>query len=186
MWESSKEEEKTIEKIEVVAMLIASADGLNEAEGQAFEATAGTIRFFYQAKKAILEFEKSGDINKAKALMKGPLAVHHHMTFGSGSHIDEVMEERKEVLSSKDDYETLIKIKASEIVDDFDRKVALMMIEDVYSADDESSKIELWGHLVVSKAWGISRIAVNTWFNNIVQPVLEAAPQYDFDEEEEE
>ena len=61
-----------------------------------------------------------------------------------------------------------------------------MMIEDVYSADDESSKIELWGHLVVSKAWGISRIAVNTWFNNIVQPVLEAAPQYDFDEEEEE
>ena len=186
MWESTKEEEKSIEKIEAVAMLIATADGSNDAEMQEFEAIAGKIRFFYQAKKAILEFERSGDINKSKDLIKEPLVVSHVFRFDTGAHIDELMKERKEALSSREDYEALIKIKASEITDDFDRKVALMMVEDVYSADNESSQIELWGHLVVSKEWSISRIAVNKWFANTVKPVLDAAPQYDFDEEEEE
>jgi hypothetical protein len=66
----------------------------------------------------------------------------------------------------------LLKIYASEIEDEYDRKIAMICIEDVYKSDGSSST-EKWAHIVLAKEWGVSPMKVTRYWNEYVHPVIE-------------
>tara|TARA_B100000900_G_scaffold860_1_gene743 strand:+ start:4473 stop:5018 length:546 start_codon:yes stop_codon:yes gene_type:complete len=180
--ETTKHQEDMIKKIEVLSFLVAMTDGISEEEGQMLEYVAGRIRMYYQAQPAVEEYEKSKDVEKAIALVELPLSVSINM-FEPKDHIDSLTKELNEMNPKEsdnplEDFETLLKIKASEITNDYDRKVAMLAIEDVYSAD-ESSNIERWAHLVIGKEWGVSITAVNKWANENLMPILERGNKFE-------
>jgi len=168
---------KLIESIESLCYMVAVIDGLSEAEAFELEYIQGRIRMFLNAKPSVQEYEKSGDLEKAVAKLKEPLIVEHIITFGMASHMNIVAKEVMDLIESKPDdimaeYEVLLKIYASEIEDEYDRKIAMICIEDVYKSDGASSA-EKWAHIVLAKEWGISPMKVTKYWNEYVHPVIE-------------
>lgn len=174
---NKNKQEKLIEQIESLCFLVAVTDGLSESEGLELEYIQGKIRMFLNAKPSVQEYENSGDLEKAVAKLKKPLIMEHVITFGKASHLDKVSKEVNELLERKPDdvlaeYEVLLKIYASEIEDEYHRKVAMICIEDVYGADGTSST-EKWAHIVLAKEWGISPMKTTKYYNEYVWPVIE-------------
>ena len=170
--------EKNIEKLEALAFLVAVIDGITEEEGFELDMFAGRIRGFYALRKAIEVHEKTGDIDKAMTHVSGAPVVHTIMSFGAPQHIQKIQDELdgavKDSENPIDEYDALLKIKASEINDEFDQKLSLMFIEDAISRDG-TSEHEMRALLTLSRAWGISRIQVNKWFNDHFNPILKRA-----------
>lgn len=170
-------QEKLIEHIESLCFLVAVTDGLSESEGLELEYIQGKIRMFLNAKPSVQEYENSGNLEKAIAKLKKPLIIEHVFTMGMASHLEKVSKDVNELLESKPDdvlaeYEVLLKIYASEIEDEYYRKVAMVCIEDVYQVDGTSST-EKWAHIVLAKEWGISPMKATKYWNEYVFPVIE-------------
>ena len=173
----TKKQDKLIEKIETLCFMVAATDGISEMEGFELDMIQGRIRMLLDAKSAVTEYEKSGDMKKALSNLKEPLMLTHVMKFGMADHIQAIDKEVSDLLESNPDnaqaeYEVLLKIHASDIEDDYDRKVAMLCIRDVYDVDGSSS-IERWAHLVLGKEWGVSIMKANKWANEFVFPVIE-------------
>ena len=163
-----------LDKFGVLAYLVALIDGITEDEGWSLDQFAGKVRFYYPLRKAVEAFEKTGDIDKAmKHVNERPIMM-HVMGFGQPAHLKEIDEELSAVSDENplDDYRVLIKIKASEIDDEFDQKLALILIEDTVSEDGLSSP-EISSLLLLSRCWGVSRKAADIWFDNYFAPILE-------------
>ena len=180
--DTTKNQEEVIKKIECLAMLVAMTDGLQEEEAQTLEYIAGRIRLFYQAKPAIEKYEETEDIEKSISLVDLPLRVSIN-AFESKEHFTLLNKELEEMManssSAREDYEVFIKMKASEITSDFERKIALIAIEDVFSADGVEGATKKWAALVLCKEWGISFMMLNKWCNQFVSPVLERGNQFE-------
>ena len=132
---------------------------------------------YYQAQPAVEEYEKSQDVEKAISLVDLPLTVSINM-FEPKDHLEAMYKELEAMNMNKsesplEDFEVLLKMKASEITNDYDRKIAMIAVEDVYKADGEGSGVERWAHLVLGKEWGMSIMAVNRWANENLMPILE-------------
>ena len=180
--DTTKQQEDMVKKIEVLSFLVAMVDGISHEESEMLEYIAGRIRMFYQAQPAVEEFEKSQDVEKAIALIDLPLTVSIVM-FEPKDHFDEINKELEEMATVKsenplEDFEALLKIKASEITNDYDKKVAMIAIEDVYTADGGSS-VEKWAHIILAKEWGMSMRTVNKWFEESLAPILERGNQFE-------
>ena len=181
--ETSKHQEEMIKKIEVLSLLVAMTDGISHEESESLEYIAGRIRLHYQAQPAVEEYQESQDVEKAISLVDLPLTLSINM-FEPKDHFDAINKELEamnlnESENAGGDFEVLLKMKASEITNDYDRKVAMMAIEDVYSADGDKSSIEKWAHLVLAKEWGISIVAVNKWANANLVPILERGNKFE-------
>ncbi len=178
----TKQKEGMVKKIEILSFLVAMTDGISHEESDMLEYIAGRIRMYYQAQPAVEEFEKSQDIEKAIALIKLPLTVSLVM-FEPKDHFDDINKELEAMAKDEsenplEDFEALLKIKASEITHDYDKKVAMLAIEDVYTADGASS-IEKWAHIVLAKEWGMSMRTVQKWYVDILDPILERGNQFE-------
>ena len=171
--------EEKLEKLEALAYIVAAIDGITDAEESQLDIFAGKIRGFYPLRKAIEVHEKTGDIDKAMTHVSGAPVVHTIMSFGAPQHIQKIQDELdgavKDSENPIDEYDALLKIKASEINDEFDQKLSLMCIESAISKGDGTSDYEMHALLTLSRAWGISRTQVNKWFNDHVDPILERA-----------
>ena len=77
------------------------------------------------------------------------------------------------------DYEVFLKMKASEITSDFDRKIALLAVDEVLYADNSEHKAEKWAMLVLCREWGISNMMLNKWVNKFAGPVLERGNKFE-------
>ena len=174
---TSKHQEDMIKKIEVLTFLVAMTDNVSQEEAEKIEYIAGNIRMYYQAQPAVEEYEKSQDVEKAISLVDLPLTISINM-FEPKDHLEAMYKELEAMNMNKsesplDDFEVLLKMKASEITNDYDRKIAMIAVEDVYKADGEASGVERWAHLVLGKEWGMSIMAVNRWANENLMPILE-------------
>ena len=170
--------EKSIEKLEALAFLVAVIDGITEEEGWELNTFAGRIRGFYALRKAVEVHEKTGDIDKAMTHVSGAPVVWQKVLWsiwGTEKIQDEIDSAVKDSENPIDEYDALLKIKAAEINDEFDQKLSLMCIESAISKGDGTSDYEMHALLTLSRAWGISRIQVNKWFNDHVDPILERA-----------
>ena len=78
----TKKQDKLIEKIETLCFMVASTDGISEMEGFELDMIQGRIRMLLDAKSAVTEYEKSGDMKKALSNLKEPLMLTHVMKFG--------------------------------------------------------------------------------------------------------
>ena len=177
--------EKSIEKLEALAFLVAVIDGITEEEGWELNTFAGRIRGFYALRKAVEVHEKTGDIDKAMTHVSGaPVVWHKNLWYFTGTQKiqDEIDDAIKDSENPIDEYDALLKIKAAEINDEFDQKLSLMFIEDTISVDG-TSDYEMRALLTLSRAWGISRFQVNKWSGNHFLPILERANKLepDFD-----
>ena len=176
--------EENIEKLDVLAFLVAAIDGITEEEGFELEMFAGKIRGFYPFRKAVEVLEKTGDIDKAMAHVSqadavGTQVMVHTMTFGSPEHIRKMRDEFNGLTLEDSEnpwveYETFLKIKASEITDEFDQKLALIFIQQAIKEDGISSD-EMRALLVLSRSWGISRRQADSWFDDHFDPICERA-----------
>ena len=171
--------EEKIEKLEALAFLVALIDGITKKEADELRILVRDIRAYYPLRKAIEVHEKTGDIDKAMTHVSGAPVVHTIMSFGAPQHIQKMSDELDDALKDSenpiDEYDALLKIKAAEINDEFDQKLSLMCIESAISKGDGTSDYEMHALLTLSRAWGISRIQVNKWFNDHVDPILERA-----------
>ena len=170
--------EEKLEKLEALAYIVAAIDGITDAEESQLDIFAGKIRGFYPLRKAIEVHEKTGDIDKAMTHVSGAPVVRQKVLWsiwGTEKIQDEIDSAVKDSENPIDEYDALLKIKASEINDEFDQKLSLMCIESAISKGDGTSDYEMHALLTLSRAWGISRTQVNKWFNDHVDPILERA-----------
>ena len=176
--------EKNIEKLQALAWVVAVADGISEEEADSLEMLTGQIGRFYPLRKAVEVLEKTGDIDKAMAHVSqadavGTQVMVHTMTFGSPEHIRKMRDEFNGLTLEDSEnpwveYETFLKIKASDITDEFDQKLALIFIEQAIKEDGISSD-EMRALLVLSRSWGISRRQADSWFADHFDPICERA-----------
>lgn len=179
---TTKAQEKTIKTIEQLAMLVAITDGLQEEEAMSLEHIAGKIRLYYQAKPAIEKFEETEDLELSISLIELPLTISIN-AFEPKDHLHALNQELEELQENSSspmkDYEVFLKMKASEITSDFERKIALLAAEEVLYADNSEHQAEKWAMLVLCREWGISNIMLNKWFNKCVGPVLERGNKFE-------
>ena len=88
--------------------MVAATDGISEMEGFELDMIQGRIRMLLDAKSAVTEYEKSGDMKKALSNLKEPLMLTHVMKFGMADHIQAIDKEVRDLVD--DAHETALKI----------------------------------------------------------------------------
>ena len=174
----TKKNEILIEKIEQLAFIIASVDGISEEEGEEFEMIAGKMRLYLDFQPAVEEFIKTGDITKAKKKIKGPPVHQHNMRFGHYPHIDEINDKIESIVKKGEnvleEYDALLKITAADIENEFHRHIAIFAAEDLLNADG-GSEYEMRSIIILRKFWSLSSKHTNAYFLDYIKPILDIA-----------
>ena len=174
----TKKNEILIEKIEQLAFIIASVDGISEQEGEEFEMIAGKMRLYLDFQPAVEVLIKTGDIAKAKKKIKGPPVHQHNVKFGYYPHIDEINDTIEKIVEKGEnvleEYDALLKVTASQIDNEFHRHIAIFAAEDLLTADG-GSEYEMRSLIVLRKFWSISSRHTNAYFSDYIKPILDIA-----------